>query len=96
VTQPTTIRIHADAPAKPVWGAACNGCGVCCLAEPCPVGIVVSARVRGPCRALRWDEPTRRYRCGLVTAPRVLVRLAARWIAAGRGCDSSAQVEAVR
>ena len=82
-----TIRIHAAAPAKPAWGTACNGCGVCCLAEPCPVGMLVSLRRRGACRALRWDDAAARYRCALMKIP-VLKTVARRWIAAGQGCDS--------
>jgi hypothetical protein len=60
------VQIHALAPPKPPPGAPCNGCGVCCLSEPCPVGILVSRRRHGPCRALRWDEARRHYRCGLL------------------------------
>jgi Fe-S-cluster-containing hydrogenase component 2 len=87
-----TIAIHADAPAKPAFGAACNGCGACCLAEPCPIGMLASRRRRGACSALRWDEAVRRYRCGLVAQERPwLAALARRWIAAGRGCDSDAE-----
>lgn len=90
------IRIHADAPLKPRAGAACNGCGVCCLAEPCPAGVLVSLRVRGACRALRWDDDQRRYRCGLmartVGSRTPWARLARRLIAAGQGCDSDAEV----
>ena len=92
-----TVTIHPDAPIKPAPGQACNGCGVCCLAEPCPAGMVVSRRRHGACTALRWDEAQSRYRCGLIDAPeqliapRWLARLAAhwvpRWIAAGQGCD---------
>jgi MinD superfamily P-loop ATPase len=89
---PRVIRIAA-APAKPASGSACNGCGVCCLAEPCPVGIVVSRRRTGACRALRWDGA--RYRCGVLSAAAGWrASLLARWIAAGRGCDSSAEVVA--
>lgn len=104
-----TIAIHRDAPAKPAVGRACNGCGVCCLAEPCPVGIVVSRRRTGPCDALRWVEAETRYRCGVVVEPRAflprwssilgtrfersVVRLALRMIAADRGCDSDATLE---
>jgi hypothetical protein len=84
-----TIRIHAAAPAKPAEGAACNGCGVCCLAEPCPIGVLASARRQGACRALRWNATGARYRCGLMAVP-MLRRLVKRWIAAGQGCDSDA------
>ena len=103
----SVILIHAQphAPSKPPEGAACNGCGLCCLAEPCPAGMIVSRRSGGACKALRWDEPGRRYRCGLVEAPtevlrlgngfagrmlgRLVARLARRWISAGTGCDAS-------
>jgi hypothetical protein len=88
------ILVREDAPAKPAWGEACNGCGVCCLAEPCPLGILVSGRLRGSCRALRWDAPQHRYRCGLMRGPGWIRRWVARRIAAGRGCDSSAEVRA--
>ena len=49
------IQIHPEAPRKPSYGLPCNGCGVCCLDEPCPVGVVVSRRRRGPCLALHWQ-----------------------------------------
>ena len=63
------IQIHPQAPAKPDWAAPCNGCGVCCLAVPCPVGMLVSRRRSGPCRALQWQESGKMYRCGLLQAP---------------------------
>lgn len=83
----------------PAPGAACNGCGVCCAYAPCPAGMLLSRRRRGACTALLWDGG--RYRCGLLARPRRFVpwlparwtqRLAARWIAAGRGCDASLAV----
>ncbi len=106
-----TIFVESQAPAKPVWGAACNGCGVCCLVEPCPLGMVLSRRRRGACSALRWDASAAAYQCGALVQPRevlaaampplllrllpwlpkVLRALAPRWIAAGKGCDSSLQ-----
>jgi hypothetical protein len=104
-SHPQVIHIHAEAPAKPALGAACNGCGVCCASEPCPVGILVSRRRSGACVALSWDAAQRRYRCGVVDAPqrftrlrwgwlnRVVSRLALRMIAAGRGCDSTVEVQ---
>ena len=97
-----TIRIHPDAPPKPAFGATCNGCGVCCMAEPCPVGILVSRRLRGACSALRWRD--NRYWCGLLLDPksvtglrsarlnRWLSAVARRSISAGSGCDARLEV----
>jgi hypothetical protein len=78
---PRVILLHPEAPPKPDPGAPCNGCGVCCAAEPCPVGQLLSLKRRGPCRLLRWEAG--RYRCGAVQRLPVL----ARWISAGSGCD---------
>lgn len=94
------IHVHRGAPAKPLVGEPCNGCGQCCLLEPCPLGMVVSLKRRGACEALRWDETGRRYLCGLVADPAAVLgrrwawatplvrRLARRWISAGSGCDA--------
>ncbi len=98
------IAIEPASPPKPALGASCNGCGVCCLSEPCPVGILVSRRRHGPCAAVQWEAAAGRYRCGLASRPRAALdwryapdwlpqlwaRLARRWISAGSGCDSSA------
>jgi hypothetical protein len=96
--RPIVIHLHPAAPSKPPEGAACNGCGVCCAAEPCPLGMLLSRRRSGACKALQWDGPAGRYVCGALADPaawlpwlpgalaRTLVR---RWIAAARGCDST-------
>jgi hypothetical protein len=91
---PQIVHLHRQAPPKPAPGAACNGCGVCCASTPCPLGMLLSGRVRGRCRLLQWNEGERRYRCGAMAAAGWRRRLAARWIAAGRGCDSWVEVEA--
>jgi hypothetical protein len=63
------ILIQPEAPSKPVPGAPCNGCGVCCLLAPCPLGVLLSKRRQGACAAVRWHEAGRQYRCGALSAP---------------------------
>jgi len=105
------IHIQPAAPPKPALGQPCNGCGICCLVEPCPLGQLLSHRRRGACAALRWEDSSGLYRCGAILSPDevlraalpgrrlpalllpVLRRLAGRWIAVGRGCDCSLEVE---
>jgi hypothetical protein len=96
------VPVHRHAPAQPAIGAPCNGCGVCCLAEPCPLGMLVSGRRSGACAAVFFDAAESRYRCRMLTDPRAhwpwlpqpmagaVRRLAHRWIAAATGCDSIA------
>lgn len=63
------ILIQPEAPPKPVTGAPCNGCGVCCLLEPCPLGVLLSGRREGACVAVRWQAVVQQYRCGALSAP---------------------------
>ncbi len=88
------VELRAEAPDKPDFGAPCNGCGLCCAVETCPLGLLLFRRRKGPCPALEWRDG--RYVCGVLDAPdrfipllprRWAVRLVGRWIAAGRGCD---------
>jgi hypothetical protein len=60
---------------------------------------------RGACPALQWHTADARYFCGMVTEPArflgwlpqsleaLAARRCARWIAAGRGCDSTIETE---
>jgi hypothetical protein len=94
---PRVILLQAAAPPKPAAGAPCNGCGVCCATEPCPLGMWLSRRRQGRCVALQWAGESAVYRCGALVEPtrwlpwlpaawaRALVR---RWIAAASGCDA--------
>lgn len=100
------VWLQPGAPPKPPLGAPCNGCGLCCLAEPCPLGALVSRRRTGACVALRWSDGEARYLCGMVSDPGGvtgvrnpwLVRAMAAWarrsIAAGVGCDAQLDGEA--
>lgn len=97
-----TVMLHAAAPAKPPEGAPCNGCGLCCAAERCPVARLFLPRGSGACGALEWADGVRQYRCGMVAHPGDYLRwlpqrwqaAAGRWfatrIAAGAGCDFDA------
>ena len=99
------IWLRPHAPSKPEIGQACNGCGVCCAAEPCPVAHVFLWQRRGTCRALEWQEDLQLYRCGMLLRPTFYVRylpqflhafmqkVIKRWIAAGTACDSDAVVD---
>lgn len=98
-----TVLLHAAAPGKPVPGVSCNGCGICCAAEPCPLSRILLRHRRGSCPALSWSGDEARYFCGLVARPsahlrwlprradKMFGRLARRWIAAGIGCDFDAE-----
>lgn len=100
-----TVTVHPQAPAKPATGAQCNGCGVCCAAESCPVAMVFLWQWRGACRALVWQDESRRYVCGMVLGPEQHVHFLPRYwvrrlggffaarISAGSGCDFDAQVQ---
>jgi hypothetical protein len=103
--RPAFIAIHAAAPAKPALGDACNGCGVCCAALPCPVSRVLLGHRQGACPALCWQVEAGRYVCGMITRPANFLRWLparweaaagrrfARWVASGIGCDSDIEPE---
>ena len=53
---------------KPPHGSPCNGCGVCCMVAPCPLGQHIFGFELGRCPALtERDDAT--YVCGLVLDP---------------------------
>lgn len=86
-------------PRKPPYGSPCNGCGLCCEAQLCPLGAHVFHMREGPCPALRYVDAA--SVCGLVAEPSRYARfLAAKHgattlreaalicIGAGHGCDA--------
>ncbi|MFA6015330.1 MAG: hypothetical protein WC742_09710 [Gallionellaceae bacterium] len=100
-----TIELHLLAPPKPALQANCNGCGVCCAAEPCPVAILFLFQVSGRCRALVWQAKNFRYHCGMVIAPAQFSPLIPKKfqaplgkffsgrIATGTGCDCALEID---
>ena len=104
MTVEQSLHLHRAAPAKPALGEPCNGCGVCCALETCPLARLRFLRKNGPCPALEWAAGESRYRCGLLARPAAYLglpriaeaparRLCARWISAGSGCDCSAEIQ---
>lgn len=100
--RPAPMLLQAGAPAQPALGAACNGCGVCCAAESCPLGILLTGRRQGACQLLVWDPARSHYLCSALAfpgqywrwlPPSWAKRLAYRWIAAGRGYDAHFPIE---
>jgi len=52
---------------KPRFGEPCNGCGFCCIQEPCDLAReFLDCRI-GPCRALEYEDG--RTYCGLLRRP---------------------------
>lgn len=101
-----SVQLHADAPAKPREGQACNGCGVCCAGVPCALGMLASRSTRGACAALQWRHDAGRCVGGLITQPEAhlphlpgrvapaVARLARRPVSASWGCDCNWQQQA--
>ena len=63
------------------------------------MGMLLSRRRRGACKALMWQDGN--YRCGVLVEPGpylpwlpagVARRLTARWIGAAKGCDADIDV----
>lgn len=85
----------AATPTKPLFGSACNACGLCCLGGPCSLAraFLPHAEEDKPCPALGWtqatDGTTRSY-CGLVKrlgGERFVEEAAKVVIGQGIGCD---------
>ncbi|MFN4005003.1 MAG: hypothetical protein ACK4J1_09900 [Hylemonella sp.] len=82
MSEPRILWIEPLAPPKPLPGQPCNGCGVCCLYQPCPLARLLRGRLRaGGCRWLRWEASGRQYRCAALAEPQaVLQALWPRWL----------------
>lgn len=60
------VEVLPVIPDKPRCGDPCNGCGLCCYSEVCPVGKMAFGDVEAPCLALVMSKDMTRTRCGLV------------------------------
>lgn len=99
------IALPMTAPEKPAYGQPCNGCGLCCAAEPCAVAVEFLGETEGPCRAMEFEAG--RFWCGMVRNPGKHIglddfaanairesvgKLVAHMLGVGRGCDSGPAV----
>jgi hypothetical protein len=66
--EPTTmipLPTIEHGPNKPKRGEPCNGCGYCCAAEVCEIGLhAFGASTPAPCPALEFRDG--RFWCGIV------------------------------
>ena len=82
-----------------MFGAPCNGCGMCCAMEPCGVArvFIPDHPEEGPCLAL--ERAGDRFVCGMIPRPGHYMQLPdwadthmgglfAEALGAGRGCDA--------
>ena len=94
----TAQWVREVAPEKPQEGAPCNGCGLCCAAEPCGLAVELLGATAGPCPAMEFVDG--RFWCGLVRNPstyldtlafgdHMLGAIFAQALGVGRGCDST-------
>ncbi len=61
-------QAFSEAPTKPRQDDPCNGCGICCILEPCLVATQY-LKATDKCPALEWSAPDKRFYCGMVVRP---------------------------
>ena len=82
---------------KPAFGSPCNGCGFCCIREPCALAKEHLGAI-DKCPAL--ERAGDRYACGMITRPHhylgteafgdpLLSKLFGEALGIGQGCDST-------
>jgi hypothetical protein len=80
---------------KPAFGSPCNGCGFCCAAQVCKLGLDVYGDVPAPCPGLKRVDG--RFVCALVQMADEMGpnhAAALRFIlGVGLGCDSETDEE---
>jgi len=53
-------------PSKPLYRQPCNGCGLCCIMEQCPLSVIAFGEVER-CPAI--VDAGDRFACGLIVQP---------------------------
>lgn len=95
-----------DAPTYPGFGKTCNGCGQCCIIEPCQLARDYAGVREGPCPVLVREGTA--WRCGLTIEPHrhmpglagkpfadaVLAPMFSEALGIGRGCDAEMEIRA--
>lgn len=88
-------RSAFNLPEKPLWGSACNRCGLCCLVETCPLGLMFFGDKAGTCPALKLGGG--QSHCQLIAQPDAVLpaliaaeaqEMALIMLGSGMGCDS--------
>ena len=62
-----TLSTARGPPRKPPEGDACNGCGLCCAVQLCPIVIELLPDAQAPCPAMEFSGE--RFWCGLIRRP---------------------------
>jgi len=81
-------------PRKPKYGEQCNGCGLCCELQLCPVAEVAFKGQSAPCPALVRAEDGSRTFCAFVQAEQAagLEPMIQNGLGIGLGCGMSDDV----
>jgi hypothetical protein len=76
-------------PNKPRYKEACNGCGICCAIELCPVGEMAFPGASAPCPALKLTPDGSRTYCQLVAMEQAsgMAPLIQMVLGIGKGCS---------
>lgn len=85
-------------PEKPAYGSPCNGCGLCCIAEQCPIGALLLGEAdlcpaltqMGNVKVCGLVADTKRYfnTLGRAELDTMLSNAIGYVLGAGRGCDA--------
>jgi hypothetical protein len=86
--------VEMSLPNKPRYGEACNGCGLCCAIQLCPVAEIMFEGASAPCPALKMAPDGSRTYCQLVAIEKEfgLAPLVQKVLGIGNGCGMEDEV----